>query len=183
MENEVFVDIENYENLYQVSNYGRVYSLISKKFLKFDSDKNNYLRVQLYKNGKVKSYLVHRLVASAFIPNPLYLPQVNHISEIKTDNHVSNLEWCSSQYNIRYGTRLERIAQNPNYKATREKCGKPKKSVLQFTKDGKLVKEYPSIMEAERQTRINSKNISQCCLGKRHSAGKYLWKFKEEEVA
>ena len=192
MENEVFVDVVGYENLYQVSNYGRVYSLISGKFLKPCKERNGYLYISLHKNKKTKKYFVHKIVATAFIENPLQLPQVNHISEDKSDNRIENLEWCSASYNCNYGTRTARIIPktlaHPNYKATREKCGKAatekcSKIVLQFTKDGKFINEFPSVREAERQTSIAHSHISSCCRGKLKSAGKYLWRFKEEEVA
>ena len=185
---EIFRDIEGFENLYQISNYGRVYSLISGKFLKTCKDKDNYRQITLHKNGKQKTYLVHRLVAQAFIPNPSNLPQINHKDENPSNNHLENLEWCDAKYNVNYGTRIERVMQHPNYKATREKSGKVaseklSKPVLQFTKDGELVAEYPSTREAERQTRIYNQSISKCCNEKLKSAGKYLWRYKEEEVA
>ena len=188
MENEVFKDIENYEGLYKVSNQGRIYSLISNKFLKTRKEKSNYLLIDLCKNGKKKTYSVHRLVASTFLPNPSNLPQVNHKDENPSNNHLENLEWCDAKYNTNYGSRTERMLQNPNYQATREKCSKAaaekcSKPVLQFTRQGEFVKEYPSTCEAERQTKIPKSNISRCCLEKRKSAGKYLWRFKEEEVA
>lgn len=118
---EIFKDIENYEGLYQISNFGRVYSLISKKFMSPVSNGNGYLSVNLSKNGKLKHCYIHRLVASTFIPNPSNLPQINHISEIKTENFVSNLEWCTPKYNCNYGSHTERIKQNPNWKKSREK--------------------------------------------------------------
>ncbi len=181
---EEFKDIENYEGIYQISSYGRVYSVKRGKFLKPQSDKG-YLQVRLYKNKKGKFYLIHRLVATAFIPNPLHLPQVNHINEIKTENHVENLEWCTASYNCNYGSRTARILSktlaHPNWKKSREKCGTPKKAVLQFTLNGEFVKEYPSTCEASRQTKINQGNISQCCNGKYKSCGGYLWKYKNEE--
>ena len=169
MENEVFVDVLGYEGLYQVSNQGRVYSLKSGKFLKPQKDKYGYLYVNLYKDKKMKHYLTHRLVASAFIENPLQLTDVNHISEDKTDNRVENLEWMSHKDNINYGTAIERRV---------EKRSKP---IIQLTKDGKIVNEFPSLVEASRQTRINLGNISQCCRGnKKYShAGNFLWKYKE----
>jgi hypothetical protein len=184
MDKEIFVDIENYEGLYQISNFGRVYSLISGKFLKPKKHKDNYLRVGLCKNGKHKGYLIHRLVASAFIPNPLNYKEVNHKDENPSNNHVENLEFCDRKYNINYGSRTERTLQNPNYKATREKAlkaakEKTSKKVLQFDKDGEFVKEYPSTSEASRQTGIGQSNISNCCNGKLHSAGKFLWRFKD----
>jgi hypothetical protein len=74
--------------------------------------------------------------------------------------------------------------QNPNYQATREKCYKAaaekrSKQVLQMTKNGEFVAEFPSTMEASRQTRIDQGSISKCCLGKLKSAGNYLWRFKD----
>ena len=67
--------------------------------------KGGYLRLPLTINNKAKSYLVHRLVALAFIPNPNNYPEVNHKNEDKTDNRVENLEWCDRSYNINYGNR------------------------------------------------------------------------------
>jgi hypothetical protein len=192
MENEVFVDIENYEGLYRISSFGRVYSVKRNKFLKPKKDKDNYLLVNLYKNGKRKNYKIHRLVAQAFLPNPSNLPQVNHKDENPSNNHLENLEWCDAKYNCNYGSRTERaiskMVQNPNYQATREKSLKAaheklSKPVLQFDKQGKFVAEFPSTREAERATGIYQSNISNCCLEKYKSAGKYLWRFKEEEVA
>lgn len=72
---------------------------------------NGYTYVHLCKNCKDISYLVHRLVAKAFIPNPLHLPEVNHKDEIKVNNVVSNLEWCSSKYNSNYGARNKKRAK------------------------------------------------------------------------
>ena len=186
---EKFKDIDNYEGLYQISNYGRVFSVKSNKFLKPFKNQDNYLQVQLYKDGKSKLYLVHRLVAQAFLPNPLHLPEVNHKSEIKTENFVENLEWCDRSYNCNYGTRTQRAvrktSQHPNWIAYHEKCGKPKKTVLQFTLNGEFVAEYPSTREASRQTKIDQSSISKCCNRKEHynSAGGFLWKYENEEVA
>ena len=112
---EIWKDIEGYENLYQVSNLGRVKSLNynhtgKEKIMKAKKDKG-YLRVQLYKDGKPKFYSVHRLVATSFLPNPNNLSQVNHIDEDKSNNIVDNLEWCSAKYNSNYGTRIQRIVE------------------------------------------------------------------------
>ena len=120
MTKEVWRDISGYVGLYQVSNLGRVRSLDridtlgrhrKGKVLTAKSDKDGYHRVDLFQGGKGKACKVHRLVAQAFLEYPDNLPQINHKDEIKTNNALSNLEWCSSAYNCCYGTRNERSAK------------------------------------------------------------------------
>ena len=98
-------DIKNYEGLYAITSCGKVWSYRRKKFLKPDINQGGYYRIGLCKNGEVKKYLIHRLVAEAYLPNPEDLPQVNHKDEIKTHNYLQNLEWCNSKYNQNYGSR------------------------------------------------------------------------------
>ena len=179
---EVWKDIEEYEGLYQVSNYGRIRSFDrwvigksnSKRFKKGKILKtvehNGYQHIFLYKNGKGKWFYVHRLVAQAFIPNPDNLTEVNHINEIKNDNRVVNLEWCDRKYNVNYGTVKQRIADT-------KINGKRSKTVYQYTLDGELVAEYPSTMEIERQLGYYNNNISACCLGKLKTAYGYIWSY------
>lgn len=108
-----------------------------------------------------------------FIPNPDNLSQVNHKNEIKTDNRVENLEWCDCIYNINYGSRTK--------KATEKNTNNPKNSkpVLQFTKDGKLVAEYPSTREVKRRLGFDCGHISECCRGKYKSAYGFIWRYKD----
>jgi hypothetical protein len=80
---------------YTISTKGRVYSIRRKIFLQMDYNSKGYCRVTV----RGKHYLIHRLVAIAFIPNPLNLPQVNHKDGIKKNNYDWNLEWCNNQYN------------------------------------------------------------------------------------
>ncbi|QAU05470.1 HNH homing endonuclease [Klebsiella phage K1-ULIP33] len=87
---------------YAVSSHGRVKSLRYNRIMSGGLDADGYVVVTLRSNKKPKTQKVHRLVATAFISNPLCLPEVNHKSEIKTDNFVQNLEWCTSQYNTEY---------------------------------------------------------------------------------
>lgn len=103
-------DIEGYEGLYAITSCGKVWSYKSKKFLKARYDKDGYISVALRKDGKTKYFFVHRLVAMAYIPNPNNLPEVNHKNEIKSDNNINNLEWCTRKYNANYGTIKERLA-------------------------------------------------------------------------
>lgn len=104
MNNEIWKDIKGYEGIYQVSNLGRVYNSKYHRFLSTPTNrKKKYVDVALNKNGVAKSYKVHRLVADAFIPNPNNLPFVNHKDENPSNNCVDNLEWCTNEYNLKYG--------------------------------------------------------------------------------
>ena len=123
---EIWKDIQGYERLYQVSNLGRVKALPrtdsnnrhrKERIMKQFRDKDGYYILGLTKNHKHKTVRVHRLVANAFVQNPLNLPQVNHINEIKTDNRAENLEWCTDAYNLTYGSREHQFAGENNNKA------------------------------------------------------------------
>ena len=103
---EIFVPIKDFPGYY-VSNLGRVYSAKKEKnkttsILTPMDNGHGYMKVRLYKDGKIYKPYIHRLVAEAFIPNPDNLPQVNHKNENKLDNSVDNLEWCSHKDNNRY---------------------------------------------------------------------------------
>lgn len=112
MDKELWKEIENYKGYY-VSNLGRVKSTKKEKslILKEVKTKNGYVRVWLYNDKKGKSYLIHRLVAKAFLPNPNNAPQVNHIDENKTNNKVSNLEWITAKDNCNHGTHNLKISK------------------------------------------------------------------------
>lgn len=168
-------DGEIYEGLYKVSNLGRILSLNYRNTGKADlmtpvEMPNGYLKVELWKNGKYKTCLIHRLVAETFLENPENLPEVNHKDEDKTNNRVDNIEWKSHRGNINHGTRNERTAKaNTN--------GKLSKRVLQLSLDGDLIREWPSIAECGRNG-FNQGNICACCNGKRKSAYGYIWMYK-----
>ena len=113
--------VVGYEGLYEVSSYGRVRGVDrydnrncfrKGKVLSPFKDRYGYLSVVLSCNGKCKTTNVHRLVAKAFLPNPDNLPQVNHKDEVKLNNCVDNLEWCSAKYNNTYGTRQDKVRES-----------------------------------------------------------------------
>ena len=123
---EVWIDIDSYEGLYQISNLGRVRRLpkiitdvsqggvrkrlFDGRILSQSFAGCGYKSVMLSKDGCVKRHNVHRLVAQAFIPNPNNLPEINHLDEDKTNNCVDNLEWCTPKYNSNYGNRNKKIS-------------------------------------------------------------------------
>lgn len=156
-------DIKGYEGLYAVTSCGKVWSYKRKKFLSQRLDRYGYLIINLSKNGVPKTYLVHRLVAEAYIPNPLGLPQVNHRSENKTENHINNLEWISAKDNVNYGTRNERAARANS---------KPVHCV-------ELDRVFPSMKAAGEELHIDSQNISACIKGRAKTSGGYHWELAE----
>ena len=189
MREEVWKDIEGYEGYYQISNMGRVKSLkrtvwdkggfyrtVAERILKVGKDGKGYSQVTLCKEGKGKTYKVHRLVASAFCANPENYNEVNHISEDKEDNRVSNLEYCSRSYNINHGTGIKRSAE------TRRNNPNQSKPIIGVDKVTGLILEFPSINEAVRQLRIKQSHIWECCNGRRNSAGGFTWFYADDDT-
>ena len=174
---EVWKDIEGYEGLYQVSNYGNIRSFMDKNgqkrvlLLKPQNATGGYFVARLYKNHKGKTIKIHRIVATTFIPNPHNYPMINHKDEDKTNNCVWNLEWCNNSYNQLYGALPEKKRiLNTNH---------PSKSVpvKQFTLEGKLVAEYPSQSEAARKTGIPQSCICNKCAGKTKITHNYIFTY------
>lgn len=187
---EIWKDVNGYDGIYQVSNYGNVRKLktwvgnqYSSKYVDISPvpvnmyiDNKGYKRLCLSYNGKYTHVRLHRLVAQAFIPNPNNLPEVNHKDEDKFNNCVHNLEWCTHQYNTLYGTRVERI------RLKNLELGSSRKGVVQYSLSGDIICEWNSLTEASKSLSISLSKISNCCHHKRKTAGGYIWKFKEDII-
>lgn len=171
---EMWKDLKGYHGHYKISNLGGLHNLVKGTITYGCIDKSTgYERFTLYKDGKIsETPYVHRLVAMHFLPNPYNHSEVNHIDEDKTNNCVSNLEWCDREYNCNYGTRNKRSGQS------RVNHPKKSKSIIGISKTNGLIMEFPSMAEAERQTNIAHQSISACCRGKLETAGGYKWIFK-----
>lgn len=176
---ETWKDVIGYAGLYQVSDLGRIRSLGRECNSKNNSKQrkkeriliqevtiHGYCRVRLFDaNGNAKHWAVHRLVMNAFVG--VLDADINHINEIKTDNRLVNLEYCTHNYNCNYGTRNKRISE--------KNTGINSKAVLQI-KNGIIVNRFNSRIEAEKETGINSSHIGMVCGGTRKSAGGYEWR-------
>lgn len=156
MEKEQWI-ILKFSNNYLLSNYGRIFSLKTNKILKTPMYGNGYKIIVIDR----KTYLLHRLVAKYFIPNPENKKEVNHKDGNKTNNYVENLEWCTYSENLIH--------------AYNSGLNKKIKKIGQY-KNGVLVNIYKSAREAELYG-FENQNISKCCNNKRKTHKGYEWRF------
>lgn len=176
---ELWKPLFGFEEMYEISTFGNVRSKdnlrrgiynsvrhCKGKLLSPCENNGGYMQVNLRKNGRGKKYLIHRLVALTFIPNPMPLlyNQINHKDEDKHNNHVENLEWCDPLYNNHYGTARARTTE------------KRSKKVGQYTLSGELVNVWDSTRECGRNG-YQQAAISRCCLGTQGTHLGYLWKY------
>ena len=187
---EEWKDIEGYEGIYQVSNLGRVRSLDHKarhrsrtgnefevtykgRIRKQVPNENGYSIVMVKNDGKSRALKVHRLVAQAFIPNPDNLPFVNHKDEDPSNNRADNLEWCTHEYNVRYGTAIMRVRNTQLKRAN---------AVLQLDNDGNVLGRFLSLERAAEAMGCCTQLIKRVCDGKPHchTAKGYRWKWAED---
>ena len=185
------VPIKGYEQHYQVSNFGRVRSLPqiikhSTYFEKYNgcirSTKlyGKYLQLCLSVNGKRKDVLIHRLVAIAFIPNPLNKPQINHIDGVKANNYATNLEWVTPSENIKHSfTVLNRKGNNLGKTGIKAICNK---RVNQYSKNNEFISSYYSLKKAGASTNTNSTSICKALKGITQTAGGYIWKYARTSI-
>jgi len=166
---------ELYELGYYIDPSGNVIGKRSRR-LKIHTGTSGYQQVNVYKKGKQKTYLIHRLVALKYIPNPNNLPEVNHIDGDKLNNHYKNLEWCTRPANIQHGFDTGLIT--PPWKGKRGKLH-PRGKTVQQIKNGEIIEEFGSIREAGLITGIHRGTIDQVLSGKGKTAGGFHWKYKQ----
>lgn len=160
--------IDGFESLYEISNLGRVKSLCAGRhgnltlIRKTVPDKDGYLTVCLKKDKKTYCKKIHRLVAIAFIENPLNLPQINHMDENRQNNSVENLEWCDCKYNNNYNS----------------KPAKHFKPICKLAEDGTVLATYESVNAAAKDNNIEPSLISPVLRGRRKHAGGFRWEYQ-----
>lgn len=177
---EVFVPINGYETLYEISNTGKVKSLakfkgtrytqyIPERIMKPRPNTYGYLQVGLCLRNVKKPVYVHRLVASHFINNPENKKEVNHIDGDKHNNKVENLEWCTRMEN-------EKHSYSIGLKRKGSMWGNSKK-VVQMDLSGSVLKEWSCIKEVSEHLGVDRRNIVNCCKGLKSEFNGYKWSY------
>lgn len=162
-------DIKGYEGRYAVTEEGKVWSYISNKFLSPGLSQGYERVVLIDANKNQSSKSVHRLVAEAFLPNPNGYPQVNHKNEIRNDNRVENLEWCTALYNNNYGNHKKNIGQSTSKKIIGTNV---------LTQEEKI---FNSEKEAAASLNLaSSSGINKCLKGLYQTSGGWMWRFEGE---
>ena len=198
---EIWKDIEGYEGLYQVSNFGKVRSLDRynsrgcwiKGCILEPTNCKGYLQIVLFLNGKKSYYYIHRIVAEAFLPNPDNKPEIDHINTDKTDNTVclnedgsvnyekTNLRWVSHTENM--NNPLTRKKQSTRFKGKIGHNTPASKIIAQLDKNGKLLKVWLCAMDAVRQEGYTQEHISSCCKGTLKTHKGYKWQYIDDYLS
>lgn len=185
---EIWRDIKKYIWLYQISNLWRVKTLWNNKnkkerIRKLNKNKKWYLDIILANNNINSSFLVHRLVATAFIPNPENKPEVNHKLGIRDDNRVTELEWVTKSENEKHKhdvlwCKMRSWKDHPSYWKF-WKYSKSSKEVIQYNLEWVYIKLWYSIIDAHKELNICETSISSCCNLKLKTAWWFIWKFNK----
>lgn len=166
---EVWKYIPGYEKKYLVSNFGNIKSINyhrsgKEKIMKPLKRKDGYLKIMLYKNGKYKSYFIHKLVAEVFLENSNNYKYINHKDENKNNNCLNNLEFCTAKYNNNY-KKYNRGKKNKN-------------KINQFDLEGNLIKQWNSLKEIKNNTNYSYYGIFNCLHDRQKTSNYFIWKYE-----
>lgn len=190
---EVWKDIVGYEGLYMISNHGRVKSLprlvnsrlrnnkqvLRREVILNTNETKWYKQVALFRgDGSRATFSIHRLVAKAFIPNPNDHKIINHIDSDPSNNHYSNLEWCTQSHNIKHAYNTGRKTKSPGFGDAKYGLDNPaSRQVAQYLLDGTFVKQWDCVTYIQKELGFNRPNICKCCRGKINTAYGYKWEY------
>ena len=159
-EYERFYDIPGYEGLYKANKLGQIWNCRTESVMQPIKSHHNYKRIALRDaSDHVNIYAIHRIIANMFVPNPYNYSEVNHKNEDGGDNRAFNLEWCTRDYNIHYGTRKERMSTE----------------VASYDPKTRVITIYQSQLDASKATGASQGAISNACLGRAHTAAGRYW--------
>ena len=191
------IDDVDFTGCYQESNFGRTKSisryikagagkrLLEDKILKTIKEKAGYYSVTLCKDGKMYRKKVHRLVGFAFVENDdiEHKTCINHKDENKLNNRADNLEWCTQEYNISYGTARKRQSETMKKKyASGEIVANPphiKKTVIQTDLEGNYIKTWDGAIDTEQEG-YNSSSVNSCCKGRVLTHKNCFWMYEKD---
>ena len=186
--NEIWKPVKGYEGLYEVSNMGRVKSLIIRAYKKPHILKQGtvcgYKQVRFI-NGK--QFKVHRLVAEAFVPNPLRKPHVGHKDESRTNNKAENLEWVTPKENSNMPLHIKRITSKQTGKLSHLYGRKgflhyESIPIIMYDAKYRVLAIFGSSHEAYRVTGISAAHITTCCKGRSNSAKGYKFRYLSKNL-
>ena len=177
---KIWKDVAGYEGLYKVSSSGEIYSVLSQKVLKPIKSSTGYYHVSLYSNKKQKSFNVHTIVASAFLPEKEGCIEINHIDGDKSNNSVDNLERVSKSENMHHAIKMKLRKASPMQGRTGE-SNPMSKEILQYSLEGVFIQSWKGIAEVARILGCSASSISNCLIGKHKSACGFIWRYKESD--
>lgn len=203
-EGEEWLPVNGYEGLYEISNMGRLRSLYNGVVTYGEKKKDGYMVFRLYKDHHGRVFLIHVLVAMAFLPNPKNKRYVDHINCIRSDNRAANLRWVTAKENANNPITLQRYRERPitpmsqeaRQKLSEQRKGKKNpffnqthkaefierisKPLVQLTSDGKLVRVWKSATEASRELMVCREAINRCCRGLSKTSFGFRWVYKND---
>lgn len=166
---ELWTKIKKFSN-YDVSSTGKLKNNVTGHFLTIHNNPTKYVRVQLKKNKKPYAKLVHVLVAEAFIPNPNNLPTVNHKDKNRSNNNVENLEWMTQKEQVNHANKNKIIKRTG-----------AKRPIIQYSFEGKIIKEFDSAKTASLELNISRSGIVLVCRKKRDTFHGFIFKYAEDK--
>lgn len=172
---EIWKDVPDYENLYQISNCGRIKSFLSNKILKPRISRYGYLRISLRKDGTTKDFYIHRLVGEVFLNKPEHKCEISHKDTNKKNNVYTNLEWVTHKENQnnpisikkQLGSNNHRFGKSNDYNTYKHRCYK-----IKCIETGEI---YLSIHKAANKTGVPFSSIQSHLKGRLNNAGGYHW--------
>lgn len=148
-----------------------------ENLLKKNVHGTGYLRTIIFKNQKPKNFLIHRLVAQAFIPNLDNKPCINHIDGNKQNNCIENLEWCTHSENSKHNYKIGLQIGRTNIKGMFNELNSRSKKVIQMSLNGEVIKTWPSLQEVNRQHKFHHANVGACARGVLKTAYGFKWQY------